>query len=335
MAESSVQRVARQATGLVALPGEPTHRTVQALLLRWSNVIALLLLVALASAISPYFLNTTNILNVLRGATMVGIVSIGMTIVILSRGIDLSVGSLLAVAGAATASLASYGIVTAALVGVTLAMLLGVVNGLIITKLRLQPFIATMAMLIFARGLVYIHTNGSNIVVHGASPWFTWLGSGYIGPIPVPIVVFVLVWIGAWYLLRHTQFGRHVYAVGANEEAARLYGINVDLVKIKVYALSGLLAGLAGVIMVSRLTVAESNAGQLFELDAIAATLIGGTTFDGGVGGVGGTILGVLILALLGNILNLAGVSPFVQMLVQGAIIVIAVVVSELRQRRI
>lgn len=334
MAQSTSQRIAGQGVGQQTQPRAAVHRTAGDFLLRWSNVIALILLVVIASALSPYFLNTTNILNVLRGATMVGIVSIGMTIVILSRGIDLSVGSLLGVAGVVAAALAPYGIVPAAIGGMLAATLLGVVNGLIITKLNLQPFIATMAMLIFARGLVYIYTNGSNIVVHEATDAFTWLGSGYIGPVPVPIIVFVLVWVAAWYLLRHTQFGRHVYAIGANEDAARLYGVNVDLVKIKIYALSGLLSGLAGVIMVSRLTVAESNAGQLFELDAIAATLIGGTTFDGGVGGVGGTILGVLILALLANVLNLIGVSPFAQMLVQGAIIVVAVVVSELRQRR-
>jgi ribose/xylose/arabinose/galactoside ABC-type transport system permease subunit len=301
------------------------------LLLTWSNVGALILLIVIASLISPYFLNSRNIL---RGASMVGIVSIGMTVVILSRGIDLSVGSLLGVAAVVSASLAPYGIAIAGTTAVLAAGLLGLANGLLITKLRLQPFIATVAMLIFARGLVYIHTNGSNIPVHEASPWFTFLGSGYIGPIPVPIIVFALVWLVVAYVLRHTQFGRHVYAVGANEEAARLFGIDVDLVKIKVYALSGLLAGLAGVVTVSRLTVAEANAGQLMELDAIAATLIGGTTFDGGVGGVNGTILGVLILALLGNILNLVGVSPFAQMLVQGTIIVVAVVVSDLRQRR-
>ena len=136
------------------------------------------------------------------------------------------------------------------------------------------------------------------------------------------------------FLLTQTPFGRHVYAVGANEEAARLYGVNVKRTKILVYTISGVLAGLASIIQVSRLTVAEPNAGQLIELDAIAATLIGGTTFDGGVGGVPGTVLGVLILAVLGNLLNLKGVSPFVQMVLQGVIIVVAVVVSELRQRR-
>jgi ribose/xylose/arabinose/galactoside ABC-type transport system permease subunit len=303
-------------------------------LVQYSNVLALIVILVVASLLSPYFLSTRNIFNVLRGATMVGIVAIGMTYVILNRGIDLSVGSLVGLSAALTASFADYGIGIAASIGLVSGLVLGLANGLMITKLRLQPFIATLGMMIFARGLVFVYTNGSNIVVDKPTDAFTWLGSAYIGPVPVPVVVFVLIWALCALVLRYTVFGRDIFAVGANEEAARLSGINVDRNKIRVYCISGVLAAFAGVIMASRLTVGEPNGGTLFELDAIAATLIGGTTFDGGVGSVHGTVLGVLILAFLSNVLNLLNISPYSQMLLKGVIIVLAVVVSEWRKRK-
>lgn len=312
----------------------PGRERVTNFLLRWSNLIALLLLIAIAGSLSPYFLVPRNLFNVMRGASIIGVVAIGMTFVIINRGIDLSVGSIVGMATAIVALLAPYDYAMAVGVAVVASVIAGLVNGLMITRLNLQPFIATLASLIFIRGLVYIYTDGNNIILRDAPKWFGFIGSGYIGPVPVPIVIFVVIWIVSLFVLKNTRFGRHVYAVGANENAARLYGININMVKLKVYAIIGLLCSIAGVVLVSRLMVSEPNAGQLYELDAIAATLIGGTTFDGGVGGVGGTLLGVMILALLGNILNLMGVSPYYQMLLQGGIIVIAVVVSEVRQRK-
>jgi len=299
-----------------------------------SNVLALILLLVLASLLSPYFLSPRNIFNVLRGASMVGIVAIGMTFVILNRGIDLSVGSIVGLSAALAASCASYGVGIAILVALGAGLVIGLVNGLLITVLRLQPFIATLGMLIFARGLVFVHTNGSNIVVEKPSDAFQFLGSGYVGPVPTPVVLFVAIWLFAAWVLKYTVFGREIYAVGANEEAARLSGINVNRNKVLVYCVSGLLAGLAGFVMASRLTVGEPNGGTLYELDAIAAALIGGTTFDGGVGGVGGTVLGILILSFLSNILNLLNISPYSQMLLKGVIIILAVVVSEWRKRK-
>lgn len=310
------------------------HEHVSDFLLRWSNLIALLLLVTIAANLSPYFLAPRNLFNVMRGASIIGIVSVGMTFVILSRGIDLSVGSIIGMATAIVGLLAPYGFGLAVVTAIVVSIVAGIVNGLLITRLNLQPFIATLASLIFIRGLVYIHTDGNNILLRDAPGWFEFLGSGYVGPVPFPIIVFLFIWMVSLFVLKNTRFGRHVYAVGANDTAARLYGIHVNLIKIKVYTISGLLCGIAGITLVSRLMVSEPNAGHLYELDAIAATLIGGTTFDGGMGGVGGTLLGVMILALLGNILNLMGVSPYYQMLLQGGIIVIAVVVSEMRQRR-
>lgn len=317
-----------------ATSGKPGHGRALDLLVRYSNVLALVLLLAVASLLSPYFLSSRNILNVLRGATMIGLVSIGMTYVILNRGIDLSAGSIVGISAALTAGFAPYGVGAAVLVGVAAGVAVGIVNGLLITRLRLQPFIATLSTMIFVRGLVYIYTDGSNVIVRDASATFTFLGSGFIGPVPAPVVLFAIVWLIAALTLRYTVFGRAVYAVGANEEAARLSGIAVERNKVLVYTVSGLLAGLAGVVLASRLTVGEPNAGTLYELDAIAATLIGGTTFDGGVGGVGGTVLGVLIMAFLSNVLNLLNVSPYSQMLLKGVIIVLAVVMSEWRKRR-
>lgn len=303
------------------------------LLIRWSNIWALALLLGISAVISPYFLGVTNIFNVLRGASMVGIVSIGMTFVILNRGIDLSVGSILGLSAALGAGMAQQGIGVVLPVCLAVGTFLGYMNGLMITRLRLQPFIATLGMLIFVRGLVYIYTNGSIIVVQSPSSAFSFLGSGLIGPVPVPVILFVLVYALAAYVLSRTVYGREVYAVGANEEAARLSGINVQRNRDTVYCISGFLAALAGVVLLSRLSAGEPNAGTLYELDGIAATLIGGTVFDGGIGGVHGTIAGVLILAFLANILNLTNVSPYTQMLLKGVIIILAVVVSELKNR--
>lgn len=315
-------------------PPATSLRTAGLFLLNYSHVITFLALVVAASIASPHFLNSTNILNVVRGASMVGVVAIGMTIVILCRGIDLSAGSLVGIAAVSAAALAGNGSAMAWGGALVLTTAMGAVNGLLITKLKLQPFIATLAMMIFARGCIFLYSDGGDVYAQGADAAFRWLGSGYVWMIPVPVVLFVALWLAFAYVMKHTRWGRHVYAVGANEDAARVYGIKVDRIKIEVYALSGLLAGIAGLILVSRVSVAEPNAGNLFELDAIAATLIGGTSFDGGVGAVTGTMLGVLILAIITNLLNLLGVSPFVQMLAMGMIIVIAVVISDMRNRQ-
>jgi len=259
---------------------------------------------------------------------------VGMTLVILSRGVDLSAGSILGMSGATLALMAAIDAKFAIAAALGAGVAVGLANGVLIAYLGLQPFIATVATLIATRGLVYIVSDGANIIVRDPPAWFEAIGSGHLGPVPIPILIAATVVAVFIFVLTQTPFGRHVYAVGANEEAARLYGVNVKRTKIVVYCISGLLAALASIVQVSRLTVAEPNAGQLIELDAIAATLIGGTTFDGGVGGIPGTVLGVLILAVLGNLLNLKGVSPFVQMVLQGVIIVLAVIISELRQRR-
>ncbi len=324
---------AKEATMTASSMTGSARRYVMHYAVAWSNVFALLILLGIGAALSPHFLSITNLFNVLRGASMVGIVSVGMTFVILNRGIDLSVGSLVGVSAILAAGLMPYGPAGWLLAPILVASLFGLANGLLITGLRLQPFIATLGTMIFARGFVYVYCDGSPILASDAPAFFRFLGSGYVGPVPMPVIIFVLIGIIAAFVLRSTIFGREVYAVGANEEAARLSGIEVKRNQVLVYVISAFLAGIAGILMTSRLTVGDPNSGNLYELDAIAATLIGGTTFDGGVGGVGGTLIGVLILAFLSNLMNLVGVSPYTQMLLKGVIIIVAVVVSEVRKR--
>ena len=311
----------------------PQQTSLKNALINHSNVITLLAIVVIAGLASPYFFEFRNITNFLRGSAPLALVSIGMTIVILSRGIDLSVGSIVGVSAMIVGAMAPYDPLLAVLMALVSGLILGAVNGLLITRLNLQPFIATLAMLISGRGIVYIYTEGSNIVVREPPAWFTFIGSGYIGVIPFPVILATVIFIAMIVVMRQTRFGRHVYAIGSNDEACKLYGIDVKGTTLRIYMLSGFLSALAGLLLVSRLTVAEPNAGHLMELDAISATLIGGTSFVGGIGGLGGTVIGVLILAILGNILNLVGISPFIQMFLQGVIIVVAVLMSEVRQK--
>jgi len=303
-------------------------------LLRWSNVGVIVLLFAVSSVLSRYFLTVHNVMNILRGTSMMGITALGMTVVILNRGVDLSVGSVAGLAAVFAAGLQPWGVWAAWAAAFGVAVLLGFTNGVMVAILRLQPFVATLATLIFARGLVYLYSQGSNVLVPNPHPLFSFLGAGYIWVIPVPVLVWVAIYVALALVMKHTVFGRHVNLVGANPDAAHVLGIGVARNRIQVYTLSGALAGIAGIVLTSRLTVGDPQAGNLYELDAIAAALIGGTTFDGGVGTVHGTIAGTVILAVLSNILNLIGVSPYFQIIVKGVIIVVAVVLSELRYQQ-
>lgn len=318
----------------VAVPTEARGRSVAQMMLRWSNVGVIILLFGISTLLSRYFLTVRNVMNILRGTSMMGITALGMTVVILNRGVDLSVGSVAGLSAVLAAGLQGWGVGLAWSVALAVGVLLGFTNGVMIALLRLQPFVATLATLIFARGLVYLYSQGSNVLVPNPPPLFTFLGAGYVGVIPLPVLVWMAVYATLALVMKHTIFGRHVNLVGANPDAAHVLGINVTWNRIQVYTLSGALAGLAGVVLTSRLTVGDPQAGNLYELDAIAAALIGGTTFDGGVGNVHGTIAGTVILAVLSNILNLIGVSPYFQIIVKGVIIVVAVVLSELRHQQ-
>jgi ribose/xylose/arabinose/galactoside ABC-type transport system permease subunit len=304
--------------------------------LRTSGLVWVLVAMCIAAAIiSPAFLNPFNLINVLRQVALFGIVSVGMTFVILTAGIDLSVGSIVAVAAVASAMMLDVGtpipLVIAA--GLAIGLGMGALNGVGITLGGIPPFIMTLGMMVMGRGLAMTISGGHPIHFREEAESFAFLGQGQLAGLPVPVWIFAAVAALAYFTLRHTPFGRHVYAVGSNPEAARLSGIDVRRTVFSVYAISGALSGLTALIFVSRLTVGEPVAGTGLELEAIAITVIGGTSLFGGEGGVIGTVVGAAIIAVLANILNLFGVSPFTQQIVKGAIIV-AAVLFEMQRRR-
>jgi ribose transport system permease protein len=260
---------------------------------------------------------------------MVGLVALGMTFVILTGGIDLSVGALLAVAGVIAANLAERGLVVALVAAVAATTVLGLINGLVIAKARIQPFIVTLAMMIAARGLALAATGEQSVRITGTNDSFNWLGRESIAFVPVPVVILIAAFAIGWVVLNQTRFGRSVFAVGDNDEAARLMGLNIDRVTIIVYAISGALAGLAGVILASRLGTGQPVAGSGWELDAIAAVVIGGTLLTGGQGSVISTLVGVMLLGVIFNLFNLEGqISPWWQLVLRGVILLFVVVVQ-------
>ncbi len=298
-----------------------------ALIQGWQRVgvlAALVLLVIAASFLSPRFFSVPNLLNVLRQVSIVGILSTGMTFVILTRGIDLSVGSLLGIAVVLFAgSMDSRGMAFAIPLGLGAAVLAGLVNGIGIAYAGLPAFIMTLGMLSF------VDTGGIPIPI--ISEDFYALGNGYLLGIPIPALIFMAGLLVSGFVLGLTSFGRSVYAIGSNEEAARLSGVPVRLYKTIVYMISGLMSGVAGLVYASQLSIGTPIAGQGYELDAIAAVVVGGTSLFGGKGSVAGTFLGTLIIGVLANILNLTGVDPFVQQLFKGALIIVAVFIMSRR----
>lgn len=287
----------------------------------------LLALCVIAAIMSPAFLTVANLTNVLRQIALFGIVSIGMTFVILTRGIDLSVGSILGVCAVSTALLLTSGYPVAVTIPAVLLLgtFMGALNGFGIAFGGIPSFIMTLGMMVMGRGLALTIADGQPIGLGEYANAFRWLGRGNLLGLPVPVWILFIVGALAFVTLRYTAYGRQIYAVGSNTEAARLSGINVGLVTFSVYAISGLLASLTALIVVSRLTVGEPTAGTGIELEAIAMTVIGGTSLFGGEGGIIGTLIGAAILSVLANILNLMGVSSFMQQIVKGAIIICAV----------
>lgn len=284
--------------------------------------------------LSPFFLTVPNLVNVVLTMSVIGIVSIGMTYVMLSGGIDLSVGSTMGLSAVVAATYAKHGspFILVILIGLGIGFLIGLVNGLAITKLRVPPLIATLAMLSVAKGVQLIYSRG--VTVFGLGDAVGMLGRGSIGPIPVPIVLLLLLYVLASISLSRTAFGRKVYAVGGNERAARIVGIQVERIKISAYILSSMLASFGGLILISRLDSAPTVIGTGLELETIAAVVIGGTSLTGGKGGVWGTLIGVAILALIQNALNLLNVSPYFTQLVQGLVIFTAVAIDMNRRGR-
>jgi len=305
----------------------------KAWLLEQKSLIALLVLIAIVSTMSPNFFTVNNLFNILQQTSVNAIMAVGMTLVILTSGIDLSVGSLLALTGAVAASI--VGIEVNALVAVAAALALGAaigaVTGMIVAKGRVQAFIATLVMMLLLRGVTMVYTNGSPVNT-GFTDNADLFGIGRPLGIPTPVWIMGLVFLAAWYMLHHTRLGRYIYALGGNEAATRLSGISVNKVKIIVYSLCGLLASLAGIIEVARLSSAQPTAGTGYELDAIAAVVLGGTSLAGGKGRIVGTLIGALMLGFLNNGLNLLGVSSYYQMIVKAVVILLAVLVDNKKQ---
>ena len=292
--------------------------------------IGLILLMIVLTILNPSFLTVDNLLNVLRQVSISALIAFGMTFVILTGGIDLSVGSTLGLTGAVAATLLASGTdpILAMLAAVLLGLILGAVNGLIITKGKVAPFIATLATMTIYRGLTLVYTDGRPVSGLGDSLSFQLFGKGYFLGIPVPVVTMILAFVILYFILHKTTFGRRVYAVGGNEEASKLSGINPDRIKIAVYAITGLLAAISALIITSRLNSAQPTAGESYELDAIAAVVLGGTSLTGGKGWIFGTLVGALIIGVLNNGMTLIGVSSFFQQVVKGIVILLAVLMD-------
>jgi ribose transport system permease protein len=284
--------------------------------------------------LTPHFLTVSNLLNVLEQTSINAVIAVGMTFVILSGGIDLSVGSVLALSGVVLATLLHEGwpVLPAIAAGLAIGFGFGALNGIAIACGRLPPFIATLGMMSIARGCALLFTEGRP--VSGFEQSFRSLATARILGIPAPVVITAAVYLVARFVLSSTRFGRYVYAMGGNEEATRLSGVNVRLHKTLVYGVSGLTSAIAAVLLTARLNSAQPIAGIMYELDAIAATVIGGTSLAGGEGGVGGTLIGALIMGVLRNGLNLLGVSSFLQQVVIGLVIVFAVLLDTVLKSR-
>ena len=312
----------------------PKHRDLTPLIARLAPLGALFLLILVMAAFVPGFFTVHNLTNVARQVSINAIIASGMTLIIITGGIDLSVGSLVALTGcvAMLALNATDSDVLGILAGIAVGGLAGAMNGSLVAFLRLPAFVVTLGGLTIFRGLALTITEGQPIVrFEGA---YKWLGQGVLLGLPVPVWAMIVVVICIHFLLSRTTFGAHVYAVGGSETAARLSGVRVPLVKFMTYVIGGLLTGLAGMILMARLSSAQPASGEMFELDAIAAVVLGGTSLSGGRGMVWGTLIGALIIGILNNSLNLLGVSSFYQLVAKGLIILLAVFVDQwLRQR--
>ena len=305
---------------------------------RFAPLIFLILLMAVFAIVEPRFLSQVNLFNIARQVSVTGLLAIGMTFVILTAGIDLSIGSLLAFAGLVAAAVAKgglsdrftvgddtigYGWPLAALAAIALGMAGGFVQGLAITKLKVPPFVVTLGGMSVFRGAALLFAAGGPI--SGFEPGFAWWGQGKIGPVPVPVILFLICAATAHIVLRYARFGRRVYAVGGNPEAARLSGLNVNRIICSVYVIMGFFAGLCAFVLSARLNSAEAVAGTGYELTVIASVVIGGTSLFGGVGTIFGTVIGSLLIGVLLNGLVILNVSSYIQQIIIGVIIVLAV----------
>jgi ribose transport system permease protein len=301
---------------------------------QFGTFLGLILLCLVLWILTPYFLTVSNLLNILEQSSINAIIAVGMTFVIITAGIDLSVGSILAFSGVVLATVLRTGIPlpVALLAGLVTGTLCGLVNGMLVSFGRLPPFIVTLGMMSIARGAALVFTNGRP--VSGFEQSFRWMATGKFIFIPMPLVIMIIIYVISHLLLTRTKFGRYTYAIGGNEEATFLSGVNVRFNKTMVYALSGLTSAIAAIMLTARLNSAQPIAGIMYELDAIAATVIGGTSLMGGEGTLLGTLIGALIMGVLRNGLNLLGVSSFLQQIIIGMVIIIAVLFDTMIKKK-
>lgn len=309
-------------------------KTYSTLISRYGILLAFVVICILLSLATPNFFTSQNLLIVLRQVSINGILAVGVTYVIIAGGIDLSLGSVLALTGVIAASFAhpgQYPLIVPLVLALLAGAVVGSINGLVITYGRVVPFIVTLGMMTIARGLALVLSNGRPVT--NLSPSFNYIGSGDFLMIPVPILLFGIVVMASYILLTYTRLGRYIYAVGGNEQAARASGINVNRVKLFAYIICSVLAALAGIVLASRITTGQPNAGIAYELDAIAAVVIGGTSLLGGRGSVTGTVIGVLIIGVINNGLDLLNVSSYYQQIIKGVIIILAVLLDRKNNR--
>jgi ribose transport system permease protein len=303
---------------------------VKSFLKKYRLILILVLMAVISSLISEHFLSLNNFLNIIRQISMVAIIAVGSTVIIVNGGIDLSVGSVAAFSGVLFAGLmANNGLpmITAILITLAVGAVVGLLNGGVMVSFSVPPFIVTLATMYIFRGLAYIYTGGG-YPISNVPKNFDILGRGYIGYIPVPIVIMVLIFVIFIWFLNYTKYGLYIYCVGGNETASKLFGVNVKLVKIVAYVMGGALASLGGIILASRLNSGQPAAGENFLFMAITATILGGTSLTGGEGSLVGTLLGAVILGLLSNILTLKNVNYFYQLVVQGLVLMAAVILD-------
>lgn len=304
------------------------------LLKRYGMVLILVLMVIVMTVVEPVFIKSANIINIFKQVAVIGTLAYGVTLIIITGGIDLSSGSVVALVGVVTASLAgpTGNIFIAMAVGLLVGAACGGVNGFILAKTGIPPFIVTLGMMTVARGLALTYSGGRPISDIAES--FLYVGTGKVGFLPVPVLIFLLMGLITHIILRKTPFGKKIYAIGGNEQAAKVCGVNVKKSIIMIYTYAGIMSAVGGIILTARVSSGNPTAGLSYELDAIASAVIGGTSLTGGVGFISGTIIGALIIGVLNNGLTLIGVSPYLQQIVKGVIIVGAVVLDAYRNKR-
>lgn len=292
---------------------------------KYSILLVLIFLTIVSTLINPNFLTGANLSNVSRQIAVTTILAFGETILIICGMLDLSSGSVLALSGVLSVSAFKMtgSLPIAFFVAIFVAVFCNLINALMVTKFKTPPFIATLAMLAMARGAALLYTKGQNIYQIGD---YTVFGQGYLGFIPTPVVFMIILFIATWYILKHTRFGRSLFAIGGNEEAANASGINVNRNKVYAFVVNGVLVGIAGVLFMSRVNSGLPNGAIGYEFEALTSSVIGGTSFTGGIGTAGGTVAGAFIVGFLNNIMNLTNVNSYLQQIVRGAIIALAVI---------